>query len=140
MIQKHQSFTLHQYFINKIILEDQWKVQLSVARSLIRIRGASKEKPYQELGFESLQHISWFRKLWTFYNILKNQSPVIFMSYSLLKPPLATQDRLSSYPAASKVAVFVVILVRIFPHSDWIRRDTVYLSVFCSNAEKCEPE
>ena len=40
------------------------------------------------------------------------------MSYSLLKPPLATQDRLSSYPAASKVAVFVVILVRIFPHSD----------------------
>ena len=32
----------------------------------------------------------------------------------------------------------------IFPHSDWIRRDTEYLSVFCPNAgkmrEKCGPE
>ena len=26
----------------------------------------------------------------------------------------------------------------IFPHSDWIRRDTQYLSVFRPNAEKCE--
>ena len=31
-------------------------------------------------------------------------------------------------------------LVRIFPHSDWIRRDTSYLSVFCPNAEKHGPE
>ena len=27
-------------------------------------------------------------------------------------------------------------LVRIFPHSDWIRRDTLYLSVFSPNARK----
>ena len=34
---------------------------------------------------------------------------------------------------AWKVSVFGVILVRIFSHSDWIRRDTPYLSVFpCS--------
>ena len=26
---------------------------------------------------------------------------------------------------------------RIFPHSDWIRRDTVYVSVFSPNAGKC---
>ena len=26
---------------------------------------------------------------------------------------------------------------RIFPHSDWIRRDTPYLSVLSSNVEKC---
>ena len=39
------------------------------------IRGTSKEMPYQELGFESLQHGRWFRKLWTFYKIFKNQSP-----------------------------------------------------------------
>ena len=26
----------------------------------------------------------------------------------------------------------------IFPHSDWIRRDTQYLSVFCPNAGKCQ--
>ena len=39
------------------------------------MRGTSKEKLYQELGFESLQHRRWFRKLCTFYKILKNQSP-----------------------------------------------------------------
>ena len=31
-------------------------------------------------------------------------------------------------------------LVRIFPHSDWIRRDTSYLSIFSPNAEKYGPE
>ena len=31
-------------------------------------------------------------------------------------------------------------LVRVFPHSNWIRRDTPYLSVFNSNAEKHRPE
>ena len=41
---------------------------------------------------------------------------------------------------AWKLFVFGVILVRIFPHSNWIRRDTPYLSVFSSNAEKCGPE
>ena len=35
-----------------------------------------------------------------------------------------------------KVSVFRVILVRIFLHLDWIRRDTPYLSVFSSNAGK----
>ena len=31
-------------------------------------------------------------------------------------------------------------LVRIFPHSDWIRRNTPYLFVFSQNAGKCGPE
>ena len=31
-------------------------------------------------------------------------------------------------------------LVRIFPHLDWIRRDTPYLSVFSPNAGKFGPE
>ena len=39
-----------------------------------------------------------------------------------------------------KVCVFRVILVRIFPYSDWIREDTSYLSVFSPNAGKCWPE
>ena len=29
---------------------------------------------------------------------------------------------------AWKVSVFRIILVRVFPHSDWMRRDTLYLS------------
>ena len=41
---------------------------------------------------------------------------------------------------AWKVPVLGVILVRIFPHSDWIRRDTDYLAVFSLNVGKCGPK
>ena len=34
----------------------------------------------------------------------------------------------------------VIILVRIFPHSDRMRRDTEYLYLFSPNAGKCGPE
>ena len=36
--------------------------------------------------------------------------------------------------------LFWVILVRIFPHSDWIWRDTPHLSVFSTDAGKCGTE
>ena len=36
--------------------------------------------------------------------------------------------------------IFNVFLIRVFLHLDWIRRDTLYLSVFSSNAEKYGPE
>ena len=39
-----------------------------------------------------------------------------------------------------KMFIFGVIVVCIFPHSDWIRRHTEYLSVFCSNAAKYGPK
>ena len=39
-----------------------------------------------------------------------------------------------------KVSVFGVFLVRIFPHSYWIRRDTEYLFAFSPNAGKYGPE
>ena len=35
------------------------------------IQGTSQEKPYQELGLESLQLRRWFRKLGIFYEIFK---------------------------------------------------------------------
>lgn len=35
------------------------------------IRGTSKGKLYQELGFKSLQSTKWFRKLLLFYKIIK---------------------------------------------------------------------
>ena len=41
---------------------------------------------------------------------------------------------------AGKVFVFGVFLVRIFLYSDWIWRDTLYLSVFKPNAVKCGPD
>ena len=39
------------------------------------VRGTSREKLYQELGFESLQHTRWYRKLCCLFKIIKNQSP-----------------------------------------------------------------
>ena len=39
-----------------------------------------------------------------------------------------------------KVSVFGVFLVLNFPHSNWIWRDTPYLSVFCLNTGKYGPE
>ena len=41
---------------------------------------------------------------------------------------------------AWKVSVFRVSLVCIFPHLDWIRRDSPYLCVFSPNAGKFRPE
>ena len=38
---------------------------------------------------------------------------------------------------AEKVSMFGVNLVRIFPHSDCIWRDTKYLSIFSPNSGKC---
>ena len=39
-----------------------------------------------------------------------------------------------------KVSVFGVFLVRIFPYSDWVRRDTKYLCAFSQTAGKYRPE
>ena len=39
------------------------------------IRGLSREKLYQELGFESLQQRRWNRKLCSFCKVFKNESP-----------------------------------------------------------------
>ena len=55
------------------------------------IRGTSKEKLYQKLGFEFLQQRRWFRKLCTFYKIYKNQSTSYF--YNLIY--LQTSSRIS---------------------------------------------
>ena len=38
------------------------------------IGGSSREKLYQDLGFESLQQRRWYRKLCLFFKIIKNQS------------------------------------------------------------------
>ena len=40
------------------------------------IRGSSREKLYQELGFESLRDRKWYRKLWFYYKIRKNDCPL----------------------------------------------------------------
>ena len=39
------------------------------------IRGTSKERLYEELGLESLQHRCWYMKLCYLYKIIVNKSP-----------------------------------------------------------------
>ena len=52
------------------------------------IRGTSKEKLFEELELESLQHRRWYRKLCCFYKILKSPNylfniiPKLTRSYS----------------------------------------------------------
>ena len=58
----------------------------------------------------------------------------------ILEWETASQIRMCMYITAWKVSVFGVFLVSIFPHSDWIWRDTPYLSVFSPNAERYWPK
>ena len=39
------------------------------------VRETSREKLYQELGFESIQRRRWYRKLCCLFKIINNQSP-----------------------------------------------------------------
>ena len=48
-------------------------------------RGSSREKPYQELGLESLQHLRWYRKLSLFYKIFKENKPVYLINLTPTK-------------------------------------------------------
>ena len=57
------------------------------------IRGTSKEKLFEELGLESLQHSRWYRKLCCFYKILKDQSPkYLFNIIPKLNRPYPTRN------------------------------------------------
>ena len=42
------------------------------------MRGSSREKLYQELGFESLQQRLWYRKLFSLYKVFKMKICVIY--------------------------------------------------------------
>ena len=60
----------------------------------------------------------------------------------------ASENHSSTNPAGSfkftntvwKVSVLGVFLIRTFPHSDWIRRNTQFLSIFSPDAGKYRPE
>ena len=61
---------------NNSFHENLESIQYNTALAITgAIRGNSREKLYQELGFESLQQRRWYRKLCLFFRIIKNQSP-----------------------------------------------------------------
>ena len=50
----------------------QYNTALAITGTM---RGTSREKPYQELGLESLRKRRWYRNLYYFFKIFKDQSP-----------------------------------------------------------------
>ena len=69
-------------------------IQYNAAVAITRaIRGTSKEKLFEELRLESLQHRRWYRKLCCFYKILKDQSPkYLFNIIPMLNRPYSTRN------------------------------------------------
>ena len=87
------------------------------------------------------------KTLWL--NLLQNGLLITFFVFDETDPlnkiavssdTVSKFEGLSDDDSAWKMFVFGVILARIFLHSDWIRRDTEYFSVFSPNAGKCRPE
>ena len=77
---------------NKLFHDNLESIQYIASLAITgAITGTSKEKLYQELGFESLQQKHWFCNLCTFYKIYKNQSLSYF--YNLI--PLQTSSRIT---------------------------------------------
>ena len=63
----------------------------------------SKEKPYQELGFELRR---WYRKLRMFYKIYKTNVPNTFLNYYLNKPMLRLQQKSITFRLLRSDATF----------------------------------
>ena len=67
---------LYDQVFNDAFHEKLESIQYNAALAITSaIRGSSREKLYQELGFESLQQRRWYRKLCLLFKIIKNQSP-----------------------------------------------------------------
>ena len=62
------------------------------------IRGSSKEKIYQELGFESLRVRRWYRKLCLFCKVLNNEHPEYLSNLIPVRPAL--------YPTRNALNIF----------------------------------
>ena len=96
-----------------------------------------------------------FLRIWKFNSLLHlilaslssifRRNKVHLATFSSIKvvngwEPLDILAKSSVLDTAWKVFVFRVLLVRIFPHFNWIRRDTPYLFVFSPNTGKYGPE
>ena len=112
LLPRRSLFTIYKSFIRPHIdvriKETYFTFQYNTSLTITSlIRGTSKEKLYQELGFESLQHS--FVNSPLFIRFLKINLPVIFMSYYLLKPTFTTQYHLSIYPFFILNTIFLKI-------------------------------
>ena len=75
------------------------------------IRGTSKEKLYQELGFESLKDRRWLRRLFYLYKIVNTKQPAYL--YDLI-PPFQRSSRNKSciYEPFCRTVSFKILFYR----------------------------
>ena len=65
----------------------------------LRDRCSSKEKIYQELGFESLRVHCWYRKLCLFHKVINNEQPQYLFNLIPVRPTLCqTRNALNIPP------------------------------------------
>ena len=123
--------------LKSFFFESFWNLFKILQKYVDRIDGLIKLEPV------SLQ-IYWKFKFITKVNFefkFPYSSPRIWLGIVLeLSVQKCQLQKWSHEASAWKVFVFEVFLVRIFPHSDWIRRDTPFLFVFSPNAGKHGPE
>ena len=66
---------IYDWVYNSLFHQNIESIQYNAALAITgAIKGTSKEKIYQELGFESLQQRRWCRKLCCLFKIIKNRS------------------------------------------------------------------
>ena len=89
---------------------------------------------YFECFFMTIQFWSWQKGL--------NQRKLSIwrMEYDISMKQFCFELHLKDYTLREKCPNTEFFLVCIFPHSDWIQRDTKYLSVFSPNLGKCGAE
>ena len=74
------------------------------------MRGCSREKLYQELGFESLQQRRGFRKLCYFFKIPKNQSlKYLFDKIPTTRTAYRTRSNIVNIPRFNVKHIFLRI-------------------------------
>ena len=67
--------------------QTQYSAALAVAGAW---RGTNRQRLYEELGWESLYHRRWYRRLCHFFNLVKSQSPCYLLMKSLPNVNLTT--------------------------------------------------
>ena len=104
----------------------------------------SKDSHHIETSWLIALQINWHVSLWYNFSLKSVSEQVLIITIVInCRIILDLYDINSTnqgYYTVWKLSVFRVILVCIFQHSDWIRRDTEYLSTVSPNAGKCGPE
>ena len=136
--------TIHQFGSPRLWANCMWKVFLNISQNsqentcvgvsflkkLQTCRGAIKKETSPKVSETRPANFAKFLRM-----------PFVLLTFHRVEPSkYAMVEPITAIITARKVYVFWVILVRIFPHSDWIRRFTPYLSLVSPNAGKYGPE